>query len=64
MIIRISRKSGSGRDTLVEVQEWSGDPPGGRQWSGVVGRPSQKSESGREWSEDHPGGAGVVGRPT
>ena len=31
------RMSGSGRDTLPDVWEWSGDPPG---YLGVVGRPA------------------------
>ena len=46
---QMSRKhclmSGSGRETLPDVWEWSGDPPG---CPGVVGRPSQMSGSGRE----------------
>ena len=46
--------SGSGRETLSDVQEWSGGPPG---CPGVVGRPSQR-----------PGGPsgcpGVVERPS
>ena len=64
-----SRKYGSGRENLPDVQEWSGGPPGS---SGVIGRSSRMSGSGREalryvleWSADHPGRPrcqGVVGR--
>ena len=35
---RPSRMSGSGREALSHVQEWSGGPSGS---SGVVGRPSR-----------------------
>ena len=38
VVIRISWRSRSGRDTLAEVREWSG----------VVGRLSRRSGSGRE----------------
>ena len=37
--------SGSGREVLPDVQEWSGGPPG---CLGVVGSPSKMSGSGRE----------------
>ena len=37
--------SAIGPETLRDVRNWSGDPPG---CSGVVGRPSQMSGSGRE----------------
>ena len=37
--------SGSGRESLGDVREWSGDPRG---CPGVVGRPSRMSGSGRE----------------
>ena len=47
--------SGSGRDALPDVREWSGYLGNLREWSGsppecpgVVGRPSQMSGSGRE----------------
>ena len=36
---------GSGRETLSEVREWSGGPPG---CPGVVWRPSRMYASGRE----------------
>ena len=60
--------SGSGREALPNVQEWSGGSPG---CPGVVGRPSQMSGSGwkaltevREWSGGTPGWPGVAGRPS
>ena len=37
--------SGSGREALPDVREWSGGPPG---CPGVVGRPTRMSGSGRE----------------
>ena len=37
--------SGSGREVLPEVQEWTGGLPG---FQGVVGRSSRKSGSSRE----------------
>ena len=37
--------SGSSREALPDVLEWSGGPPG---CPGVVGRPSLMSESGRD----------------
>ena len=37
--------SGSGREVLPEVQEWSGGPPGS---SGMVGRTSRMSRSGQD----------------
>ena len=66
--------SGSGRESLPEVREWSVGPPG---CTGVIGSPSQMSQSVRhpltggweafpdvrEWSGDHPGYPDVVGRP-
>ena len=66
--------SGSGRDALGDVRQWSGGPPGCAE---VVGSPSEMSRSGRvplgdvrEWSGDpfrcagvtH-GCLGVVGDP-
>ena len=45
MVERPSRKSGTGRDTLTEVLNRSGDPTGGPQ---LVGRHTRKSGSGRE----------------
>ena len=42
--MRHSRISGSGREVLPDVWEWSGGPPG---FLGVVRMPSQMSESGR-----------------
>ena len=60
--------SRSCRKFLPEVREWSGSPSGG---PGVVGRPSQKSGSGREallevWEllRAPPGGPEVAGRPS
>ena len=69
--------SGSGRQAVTDVREWSGGPP---RCAGVVGIPSWMSGSGREaildvrewsetlpnfqeWSEDNPECPGVVGRP-
>ena len=37
--------SGSGREDLPDIREWSGGPPG---YPGVVGRPSRISRSGQE----------------
>ena len=68
--------SGSGRETLPGVREWSVGHPGGLgvlRWpswmSGMVGRPSRFSRSGREtlpnfleWSRGPPGCPGVVER--
>ena len=58
--------SGSGREALPNVREWSGDPHG---FLRVVGRPSRMSGSGREslldvreWSGDPRRFAGVFGR--
>ena len=77
--------SGSGREALQHVQELSVDPlgcleplPDVWEWSGgppecpgVVGKPSRRSESGREaltdvweWSRVFPECPGVVGRPS
>ena len=57
----------SGWESLLDVREWLGGPPG---CLGVVGKPSRMSESGweahpdvREWSGDAPRLAGVVGSP-
>ena len=56
--------SGSGREAIPDVREWSGGPPG---CPGVVGRPSRMSGSGQEalpnvraWSRGHPECLGVV----
>ena len=40
-----SRRSGSGREALLEVQDGLGDPPGS---PGVVGRPSRRTVSVRQ----------------
>ena len=67
--------SGSDREALPNVQEWSEAIRDVREWSGgshgcngVVGSPSRMSGSGqhilpdvREWSGGHPGCAGVAG---
>ena len=59
--------SGSGREALPDVREWSGGPPG---CPGVVWRPTQMSEcSGGppgcpEVVRRTPGCPGVVGRPS
>ena len=45
MVEKPSQMSGSDREALPEVQEWSEDPSG---CPGVVGRPSRISKSGRE----------------
>ena len=42
---RPSCRSGSGRETLSQVQKWSGDFPAGPE---VVGRPSRRSGTGQE----------------
>ena len=77
MVGRSSRRSRSGRETLLEVQKWSGDPFCGQvvvgrhhRGSEVVGRPSQRSGSGQETipeiqkrSGDPPRSPEVVGRP-
>ena len=59
--------SGSGREALLDVREWSGRPP---ECAGVVGTPSRMSGSGLEalgdvweWTGGHRGFAGVVERP-
>ena len=51
----------SGRKAVPEVRESLASSQGG---PGVVGRPFQSSEGGREWSGDYPGGPGVVERPS
>ena len=50
--------SGSGRETLSDVLEWSRGPSG---YLEVVGRPSPIVW---EWSGDPPECLGVVGRPS
>ena len=40
---RLSRMSGSGRESLSDVREWSGGPP---RWPEVFGRPFQMFWSG------------------
>ena len=64
MVGRSSWKSGSGRETLLEVLRWSGDYFGGPE---ADEGPSRRSGSGREivqkvrkWS----GGSEVVKRPS
>ena len=64
---RSSRMSGSGREFLSGVREWSGCPSG---CPGVVGRPSRMSgiagdalPDDSEWSEGPPLCPGLVGRP-
>ena len=64
MVKRTSRRSGSGRETLLEVRKWLRDPPRGPE---VVGRASRSSGSGREtlpyvrkWSGIPPVGPEVV----
>ena len=44
-----SQRSGSAREALPDVQEWSEGPPGGPE---VLERPSRRSRSGRKacWS--------------
>ena len=68
--------SGSSRETLLDVLEWSGDTLDARELSrgpprcpGPVERPYRMSGCGREalpdvreWSEGHPGCQGVVER--
>ena len=78
MVGRPFRRSGSVRETLLEIQKWSetfpevwnwsGDPSGGPE---AVGRPSRRFGSAREtlpevwkWSGDPPGDSNVVGRPS
>ena len=70
--------SGSGRDDLPDVREWSVEPPDFREWTGgplgcpgVVGRPSRMSRGGREslpngweWTGVPPECPGVVRRPS
>ena len=45
MVGRPSQRSGSGRETLTEVRNWSGETTGG---SEVVGRPYQRTGSDQE----------------
>ena len=78
MVRRPSWRSGTDLETLQEVENWSGDPPGVLE---LVGRPSRTSGSGlkpsrisvtdretlpevRKWSGDTAGGLEVVGRPS
>ena len=78
LVGRPSLRSGSGQETLPEVQKWSRGPLGGPE---VIGRPSRSSGSGREtlqevrkwsdtipevcnWSGDPPKCPEVVGRPS
>ena len=78
VVERPSRRSGSGRETLPKVQNWSETHPEVRKWSGdppsgpgLVGRSFHSSGSSRKaylevrkWSGDNPGGSELVGRPT
>ena len=74
---RLTRRSGIDRETHPEVQNWSGDPPGGQK---LVGRPSRRFGPGWDtlpevwkWSgnpprgldavRDSPGGLELVGTP-
>ena len=50
--------SGSGRNSLLDVREWTGGP---LECPGVVGRPSQMSGNDRDAL---PGCLAVVGRPS
>ena len=50
--------SGSGRNSLLDVREWTGGP---LECSGVVGRPAQMSGNNRDTL---PGCLAVVGRPS
>ena len=59
--------SGSGKEVLPDVLEWSGGHPGCPR---VVGRPPRMSECSleallnvREWLGGPPGCPGVVGKP-
>ena len=75
---RPSRRSGSGREALKIIWEWSGTLPDVRDWSGfppgcpgVVGKPYRRSGSGREalpdvreWSGGPTGCPGLVGSPS
>ena len=45
MVESPSRMSGSGREVIPDVHEWSGVPPG---CPGVVGNPSRMFGKGRE----------------
>ena len=70
--------SGSGREALKNIWEWSGTLPDVRDWSGfppgcpgVVGKPYRRSGSGREalpdvreWSGGPTGCPGLVGSPS
>ena len=64
VVRRPSRRSGSGRESLLEVRQWSGSHTGG---PAVFGRPYLRSGSVREalqevreWSGGPPGGPRVV----
>ena len=67
MVGRPSRRSGNGRETLLEGWNWSEYPLRGPE---VVGRRIRRSASGREtfpevrkWLGDLPGGPEVVRNP-
>ena len=58
-----SRMSGSGREAILDVREWSGGPPG---CLGVVERTSRMSGSCQETLSDcgRPSQMGMVGSPS
>ena len=65
LVVRPFQGSGTGRETLPEASNWSGDPPRGQE---VFGRSSRGSGTGREtlpevqnWSGDPPGFLELVG---
>ena len=58
---RPSRMSGSGRDVILDVREWSGGPLG---WPGDPPGCPRVVESGREAHLDVREWLGVVGRPS
>ena len=51
----------SGRESIPDVQEWSGGPPGS---PGAVGSLSQMSGNGREALPVFRERSGIVGRPS
>ena len=51
--------SGSGREALPDIQEWSGGLPGCPE---VVGKPSRMSGCVQKWSGGPPGCPGVGGK--
>ena len=75
MVQRLSQIAGSGRETLLECQEWSAGPPCGpgeierpfwrakRDWETLLDGSKALPDS-REWLGCPPGGPGVVGRPS